>query len=231
MRSAIVQQPHGARRSARPESAPKAVRRTQRERSELTIASIVAVARDSFVRDGYAAANLDEISATAQVTKGALYHHFKGKAALFCEVYECEQRSIMQAIVAAQQQAPDAWSGFRAGVQALLSISCRPDVQRITLVDAPAVIAWQTRREIDNRYLQQVLERGLRLAIDDGWIESRPIPPLASFLCGGMREIVVAVAHSDQPVEARAAAEAELDRIIDALAGPGRVAAEAAQTD
>ena len=177
------------------------------------------MARELFARDGYAATTLDEISVIAQVTKGALYHHFKGKAALFCEVYKGEQTTIMQAVVTAHQRAPDVWSGFRAGVQALLAISCRLDVQRITLVDAPAVIAWETRREIEGRYLLRLLEYGLQLAVNDGWIEPRPIPPLASFVFGGMREFVTAIAHSSHPVEDRAAAAAELDRLIDSLAG------------
>lgn len=197
-----------------------AVRRTQRERSDATIAILIAAARELFVRDGYAATSLDEIAAAAEVTKGAFYHHFAGKQALFREVYEREQHTILEAIVAAYTPQPDAWSGFRAGVQASLTISCRPDVQRITLLDAPGAIGWETMREIENRYTMRMLERGLQRVIDDGWIEARPVAPLASFLFGGMCEIAMAVAHSNHPRKDKATAAAELDRIIDALARP-----------
>lgn len=75
-------------------------------------------------------------------------------------------------------------------------------------------------REIENRHTMRMLERGLQCIIDDGWIEPRPVMPLASFLFGGMCEIAMAVAHSNQPRKDKAAAAAELDRIIDSLAVP-----------
>jgi AcrR family transcriptional regulator len=196
------------------------VRRTQRERSESTIARLLAVARELFVRNGYRATSLDEIATAAEVTKGALYHHFPGKQALFREIYEREQRTIMEAIANAYKREPDAWSGFRAGVHASLSISCRTDVQRITLVDAPSAIGWETMREIENRHTMRMLERGLQQVIDDGWISPRPVAPLASFLFGGMCELAMAVAHSNKPRKDKVAAAAELDRIIAALARP-----------
>lgn len=67
-------------------------------------------------------------------------------------------------------------------------------------------------REIENRHTMRMLERGLQCIIDDGWIEPRPVMPLASFLFGGMCEIAMAVAHSNQPRKDKAAAAAELDR-------------------
>jgi AcrR family transcriptional regulator len=198
------------------------VTRTQRERSKSTIASLLSAARELFVRNGYAATSLADVAAAAGVTKGALYHHFTGKSALFCAVYEREQHAMMGGIVFAYHREPDAWSAFRAGVQASLTISCRPDVQRITLVDAPSAIGWGTMREIGDRYTMRILERGLRRVIDEGWLEPRPVTPLASFLFGGISEIAMAIAHSKQPHEDKATAAAEVDRIIDALARPAR---------
>lgn len=194
------------------------VRRTQRERSEATVTKLLGVARDLFARQGYAATSLDMVAAAAGVTKGALYHHFPSKRDLFLEVYEREQHTIMDAIASAYRKENDAWSGFRAGVQASLTISCRPDVQRITLLDAPGAIGWAAMREIENRSTMRMLERGLRQVMDDGWIDPRPVASLASFLFGGMCEMAMTIAHSSHHRKDRAAAVAEIDRLLDALA-------------
>jgi AcrR family transcriptional regulator len=176
------------------------------------------VARELFVRSGYGATSLEEIAAAAEVTKGALYHHFSSKQALFREVYEREQRTILDAISRAYGHEHDPWSGFRAGVQASLTISCRSDVQRITLVDAPGAIGWKAMREIEDRYTMPMLERGLQRLVDDGWIEPRPVAPLARLLFGGICELAMGVAHSSRPRRDKVAAAAELNRILDSLA-------------
>lgn len=192
--------------------------RTQRERSEATIARLLEAARELFVHNGYEATSLDDIAAAAEVTKGALYHHFSSKQALFSDVYEREQRTILDAISRAYTQQHDPWSGFRAGVQASLAISCRSDVQRITLLEAPAAIGWPAMREIEDRYTMRMLERGLQRMVADGRIEPRPVAPLARMLFGGICELAMGVAHSSHPRKDRAEAAGELDRILDALA-------------
>jgi AcrR family transcriptional regulator len=193
------------------------VRRTQRERSQATIAALVGAARNLFVRDGFLATSLGDIAAAADVTTGALYHHFPSKQALFREIYTREQQTIIDAIIAAAVQQSDPWSGFRAGAHASLTISCRSDVQRITLLDAPGAIGWEAMREIESSSTMKVLERGIQQAIDGGWISPRPIKPLAAFLFGGVCELAMSVAHAKQPRKSKTEASEELDRILDAL--------------
>jgi AcrR family transcriptional regulator len=176
------------------------------------------VARELFVRKGFTATAMDEIAAAAKFTKGALYHHFSNKQALFRDVYEREQLTILDAISRAYTQQNDPWSGFRAGVQASLTISCRADVQRITLLDAPGAIGWEAMREIEDRSTMPMLERGLQHLVDDGWIERRPVAPLARLLFGGICELAMGVAHSNRPRRAKLDAAAEINRILDALA-------------
>jgi AcrR family transcriptional regulator len=194
------------------------VTRTQRERSEATIACLLTVARELFVRKGYTTTAMDEIAAAANLTKGALYHHFPNKQALFRDVYVREQSTILDAISRAYTRQNDAWSGFRAGVQASLTISCRADVQRITLVDAPGAIGWEAMREIEDRSTMPMLERGLQRLIENGCIEPRPVAPLARLLFGGICELAMGVAHSSHPRRDKLAAAAEINRILDALA-------------
>ncbi len=192
--------------------------RTQRERSEATIARLLGAARELFIHDGYEATSLDDIAAAAKATKGALYHHFSSKQAVFRDVYEREQRTIVDTISRAYTREHDPWSGFRAGVQAALAISCRSDVQRITLLDAPGAIGWPAMREIEDHYTMRTLEQGLQRLVDDGWIDPRPVSTLARLLFGGICELAMGVAHSSHPRKDRVEAAAELNRMLDALA-------------
>ena len=192
--------------------------RTQRERSEATISCLLTVARELFVRKGFAATAMDEIAAAANLTKGALYHHFPHKQALFRDIYEREQSTMLDAISRAYTRQNDPWSGFRAGVQAALTISCRADVQRITLLDAPGAIGWEAMRKIEDRSTMTMLERGLQHLVDDGWIARRPVAPLARLLFGGICELAMGVAHSSHPRRDKLAAATEINRILDALA-------------
>jgi AcrR family transcriptional regulator len=98
-----------------PVSSPQTPR-TQKERSEATTSLLVSVAREVFARDGYAATSLNTIVKVAGVTKGALYHHFDSKQALFRAVYEAEWRRLAGVIGDAYRHERDPWDGFHAGV-------------------------------------------------------------------------------------------------------------------
>ena len=58
------------------------------QHAEATRRAVLAAARWSFGRKGYAQTSVDEIAAAARVTKGAVYHHFADKEALFRAVHK-----------------------------------------------------------------------------------------------------------------------------------------------
>lgn len=97
------------------------VPRTQRQRSEATTAILVSVARDMFARDGCAATSLNAVVEVAGVTKGALYHHFDGKRALFHAVYQAEWRRLTSVIAQAYRREHDPWADA-SGVGSLAQI-------------------------------------------------------------------------------------------------------------
>ena len=90
------------------------------EQSQATRAALIAAARELFARDGYAAVATEEIVRAAGVTRGALYHHFAGKAELFSAVYEdVERRLVEQIAQSAMASATDPLQALlvgRAGV-------------------------------------------------------------------------------------------------------------------
>ena len=191
--------------------------RTQRERSEATTSELLDVARRLFAADGYTATSLDDVVRGAGVTKGALYHHFGGKRDLFLAVYEREQQRLARVQFQAFARSEGAWDGFFAATQAFFEASLDPGVQRITLLDAPSVLGWETMREVRGRYALVQLHQGMEALIHDGHLKPRPVAPLANMLSGAMCEASMMVARSDDPPTATEQVLAELRTILEAL--------------
>jgi AcrR family transcriptional regulator len=192
------------------------VTRTQRQRTEATTADLLDAARRLFAADGYNATSLEDVVAAAGVTKGALYHHFDSKRDLFRAVFENEEKALARVCHEAYRREPDPWDGFHAGCTAFLEESLDPGVQRITLLDGPAVLGWETVRAIRAEFSLSMIERGLSHAIESNRIEPRPTGPLAHMLFGAFCEgaMTVARAGGDQR-----AAMTEVAREVRALLG------------
>ena len=192
--------------------------RTQRERTEATTGQLLDAARRLFAADGYTATSLDGVVTAAGVTKGALYHHFDSKLDLFRAVFENEERALARVCQEAYRRKSDPWDGFYAGCTAFLEESLDPGVQRIALLDGPAVLGWEEVREIEARYSLSMIESGLREAIASGRIVRRPTGPLAHLLFGALCEgaMVVARTSGDQRAAMRQVAR-ELRVMLAAL--------------
>jgi hypothetical protein len=96
----------------------------------------------------------------------------------------------------AYRREADPWKGFHAGCLAFLEEVLDPGVQRIAVLDGPAVLGWETVREIEARYSLSMIENGLQQAIDGGRIAPRPTGPLARMLFGALCEGAMTVARS-----------------------------------
>jgi AcrR family transcriptional regulator len=193
-----------------------ASRSLKAEQAEATRAALLAAARELFAERGYAAVGTEEIVRSARVTRGALYHHFKGKDDLFRAVVEIVEAELTQRIAV---QAAEAASGgdpldaLRAGANAFLDASLEPEVQRIIMLDAPAVLGWEAWHEIGERYGLGLTMGVLQAAIDAGAVAPLPVRPLAYILIGALDEAAILVARADD-VEAT---RREVGEIIEAL--------------
>jgi AcrR family transcriptional regulator len=196
------------------------VTRTQAQRTEATTAQLVEAARRLFAADGYEATSLDDVVAAAGVTKGALYHHFGSKRDLFRAVYEDREQALARACQKAYAAERDPWAGFHAGCRAFLEATLDPGVQRICLLDAPAVLGWDTVREIEARYSLAMIENGLRHAIESGRIAPRPTAPLAHMLVGALSEGAMMVARADDQRGAMQEVAREVESLLAALESP-----------
>ena len=173
-------------------------RRTQKERSDTTTGEILEAARGLFATDGYQATSLDDIAKAAKVTKGAIYHHFSGKEALFRAVFEREERRLAERSGEAYAGKSDPWQGFYEGCRVWLEAATDAGVQQIIFLDAPAVLGWQTVREIDSDYALALMSTALEAAMESGRIRRRPVKPLAHMLFGAMTEASMLVAGASQ---------------------------------
>lgn len=195
--------------------------------SVATRAALVAIARERFGARGYAAVGTEEIVRAAGVTRGALYHHFAGKEDLFAAVYEQVEMAIVQGVGELAADAADPGEALRLGAGAFLDSCLDPAVQRIVLIDAPAVLGYERWREIAERYGLGIIEATLAAAVEAGQLEPQPLKPLAHMLLGALDEAGLLVARAEDVVAARAEVGAAVDRLLDGLlderrAGPTR---------
>ncbi|MBV8293969.1 MAG: TetR family transcriptional regulator [Mycobacterium sp.] len=196
-----------------------APRRTQAERAAETRDALITAARPLFAAQGFAEVALETIVRAAGVTRGALYHHFADKTELFAAVFEqveAEVAARMGEAIAASNQT-DPVEVMRLGADFWLDACSDPEVQRIVLVDAPAVLGWTRWTEIGDRYNTGMVRALLANAVETGRIPPQPIEATALTMLGAMREATLYVARAEDHDQARQEAGAVMNRLIRAL--------------
>ena len=176
-------------------------RRTQTERSAATRAALVDAARRLWSERGYALVGTPEIAAAAGVTRGAMYHQFADKAALFSAVVEAVEAATTRRLGedVARSGATDPATALRAAVDSWLALSQEPEVRQIVLVDAPVVLGWAAFRDVAMRHGLGLTEQLLQAAMEAGQLSRRPTRALAHVLIGALDEAALVIAASDDP--------------------------------
>ena len=184
--------------------------------SATTRRALIDVAEELFTEHGYAAASLDAIVAGAQVTKGALYHHFSGKQALFEAVFERIEGEAAKAVTEAVEGHDDPWEKALAGLRAFLDVVQQPSYRRIVILEGPAVLGWTRFREQAERntfatvldIVSSVLRAG-DLELDDDLVET-----FARIFFGAMSSAGETVSTAEDPEAAAARVEAAIGFIL-----------------
>jgi AcrR family transcriptional regulator len=180
---------------------------------------VLAAARASFGRKGYTQTSIDEIAAAARVTKGAVYHHFAGKKALFRAVYSEVEAEAQARTSQAINPAGSPVDQIVAGVNAYLDVALDEEIQRITLVDGPAVLGLEPEGPTEQLagyvnlrlYIAAAMAHGQLADLDPG-VVAHLIAGLS--LLGGLL-----IARSGDPDATRAALSPALDAMLRGL-GP-----------
>ncbi|TPQ27764.1 TetR/AcrR family transcriptional regulator [Bradyrhizobium guangdongense] len=166
----------------------------QAERRAATTEAILSAARRLFGARGFAATTVDDIAEEADVAKGAVYHHFKTKEALFEAVFDQVSRDLVQEIDRAVRSEKDVLAMMVAGTQHYFAATAKGATGQIILRDGPAVLGWEKWRAIDAQHFGGKMPRALTAAMEAGLIARQPVEPLARLLLGAVTEAAVACA-------------------------------------
>ncbi len=193
----------------------KVNRRSQSDRTAATRGALIAAARALFAERGYAAVSTPELAAAAGVTRGALYHQFDDKKALFLAVVNAVEADVTARLGAsvAASGASDPAAALHAAVDAWLDACEDPEVRRVLLVDAPSVLGWEALRDVALEHGLGLTEALLAAAIDAGQLAPQPVRPLAHVLIGALDEAALYIEGGGDRTETANA----LHRLLDGL--------------
>jgi AcrR family transcriptional regulator len=188
-------------------------------KGQATRRHIVATATKLFAKAGYEAVSIERVLEKTGVSRGALYHHFDSKAALFEAVLEGMEEKIALEIREASRGIADPVSAMRKGCDAWIELSRKPAIRQIVLIDAPAVLGWEKWREIDARFGFGLLQASLKNAASLGRIEHTKVPLVAHVLLASLMEVVLVIARSENPEQEARLAKLVIGELIDKLMG------------
>jgi AcrR family transcriptional regulator len=182
-----------------------------------TRTALVRAARRLF-RKGFDAVGTPEIVRASRVTRGALYHHFEDKRALFGAVVEEVARDLVASIDAAAMPYRDQpLDAVLAGSRAFLAAARDAETRQIFLVDAPAVLGWTAWRAIDSRHGLGSLKAGLEACAEKGLIDTRDVVSVAHLISGALNEIVFALVDIEPDDSMALDLDRQMERMIRAL--------------
>lgn len=190
---------------------------TKAQQRAATTQKLIHLARAQFTEHGYAHTSTETIVQLAGVTRGALYHHFGSKKGLFEAVIADVQRDVAKRVAEACEATEHPWEQLIDGCRAFLRASLEPDVQRIMLIDGPAIIGWDAWRKLDAENAMRLLNAGIRELADMGIIEVSSVSAATHLLSGAMNEAVLWIAHAPQPLEALDETTATLEQLLTRL--------------
>ena len=191
----------------------------QAERSAETIAAIEAAARKLFAGRGFAETSIDDIAARAGVAKGAVYHHFASKEAIFARLVDAVQAELAAELAGAPpRRVADPADAFADAVLRYLLAASEPERKRILLIDGPAVIGWQAWREIDAKYFGA----GTRIAVAallGADPAARAVEAVSHLVLGAVMEAALVCASADDARRSARDFSAALRRMLAGLGG------------
>lgn len=190
---------------------PKDLPRSNRDRTEKTRAALMQAARALFVDKGYADTSTPEIVAAAGITRGALYHHFEDKRALFRAIVTDEALGVADAI---ERETPDGLQPLDAllkGSAAYLDAMRVPGRTRLLLIEGPSVLGLAEMKKLDDEHAARTLREGLEAAID---ARGLPLAALADLLSASFDRAALAIDAGEDAKEYGAAIAALIHRVV-----------------
>lgn len=171
----------------------ESARRSNKERSDATRAALIAAGRALFTARPYGEIGTPEIVAKAGVTRGALYHHFADKQALFAAVVDAEAAAVAREIEQSSSQGTAPYVALLSGGRAYLDAMAVPGRTRLLLLDAPAILGHAEAEAIDMCHSARTLQEGLGIAMAAGAIPKLPLDPLTQVISSAFDRAALAI--------------------------------------
>jgi AcrR family transcriptional regulator len=191
------------------------------DRGRATRDQLVAVATELFAQRGFDGTSIEAVLEQARVSRGSLYHHFASKEALFAAALDAVEERIGQETTAllATIGETDALGALRAGSLAWIRLAGDPVVQRIVLIDAPAVLGWERWRAIEEENALGTIKVVMQMAANEGRIPEDLVDTFAHVLLATMNELALLIARATDTEAAQRDAEKAVDEILSRLLG------------
>ena len=192
--------------------APRDSRRQQYSAS--TKRALIDVAGELFTERGYARTSLDEIVAGARVTKGALYHHFTGKQALFEAVFMKVEEDSTKTIRKAVRNSKDPWEKALSGLRSFLAIVQEPGYRRIVIQEGPAILGHERFRDQEERSTFGIVQEIVSSVLSSYDVEPSMVETFSRIFFGAMSAAGAAVSSAEDTERASAEVEAAIGFIL-----------------
>jgi AcrR family transcriptional regulator len=176
----------------------KSAARPRKEMIAETKAKLIAAARHAFARQGYAEASMDDFTAGAGLTRGALYHHFGDKKGLLMAVIMQMDAEMSDRLCAISSRAENPWRGFVDECVAYIEMSLEPEIQRIMLLDGPAVLGDPSQWPNQSACIRATTA-SLQTLIDQGTIRPIDAEATARLVNGATLSAALWIASAEDP--------------------------------
>lgn len=193
--------------------------RRRQDMVEETKASLIRAGRKAFATKGYVAASMDELTADAGLTRGALYHNFGDKKGLLQAVIDQIDAEMLARMREASDQADTPWAAFLQGGVAYIQMALEPEIQRIMLLDGPAVLGDPSRWPNQTACLRTTTET-IQSLIDAGTIKPIDAEAAARLVNGAALNAALWVAASDNPRAVMARSTEAFEHLMSGLLQP-----------
>ncbi|GKU80098.1 TetR/AcrR family transcriptional regulator [Paenibacillus sp. L3-i20] len=184
---------------------------------ETTKQLLLRRAEQRFAEIGYAKTSIDEIVKQEQLTKGAMYYHFKDKRDLFEQVVDRLLQEIVDRILNAIDGQDDPWEKTMIAIDTYLEGCLQLAYRRIVIQEAPAILGWKEWREKEKRSVMKLSTMLLMELMASSYIKEQSVELLNDILFGAITEAAIGIAHSNDPSEARIQAKSILERMLKAM--------------
>lgn len=155
------------------------VKSRREQYSEATKAALLKAATRRFAEHGFAGTALDDVAADIQATRGAVYHHFPSKTALFQAVYENLEKEMISRVAEAGLTETEPWQMVLTALDRFLDHCCDPVYGRLVWQEAPVALGWERWKECEEKYAYGLIEQLITTLVDNGDIPSFPREPMA----------------------------------------------------